>query len=172
MHPFENRFLIISPIDDIILMLNPFDVLIKIAEPADINFIIEIENESIALWTGNQFMEELNCSFSIFLAAVINNVPAGYISAWRAADELQINSIAVRPEYRGLGIGKKLIDEAIRLYSGGGPEKIILEVSESNITAIRFYEKCGFIKTGIRKNFYKDADARIMEKILNESKKR
>ncbi len=147
-------------------MLNPLDVSIRITEFSDIDSLLEIENESIGLWTKKQFLDELVCSFSIFLTALINGNTAGYIAAWRVADELQINSIAVKSEYRELGIGRKLIDEAIRLYSISGPEKIVLEVSKNNITALKFYEKYGFIKIGVRKNFYINDDALILEKIL------
>ncbi len=145
-------------------MANPSDMLIRKTESADIDSLFEIEKESIGLWSKKQFSDELDYSFSIFLTAFIDSDPAGYISAWKVADELQINSIAVKTCYRGMGIGRKLIDEAIKLYSEGGPSKIVLEVSKSNITARKFYEKYGFIIIGLRKSFYINDDALIMEK--------
>lgn len=147
-------------------MVNPFEIQIKKAESADIDTLFEIEKESIGLWTKKQFFDELNCSFAIFLTAAVNTVPAGYIAAWKVADEIQINSIAVKAGFRGHGIGRKLIDEAIKFCSKNGPEKIILEVSEKNITALKFYKKYGFTEIGVRKNFYINENALIMEKIL------
>ncbi len=147
-------------------MVNPFDILIRKTESADIDSLFEIEKESIGLWTKKQFSDELHYSFAIFLTALIDADPAGYISAWKVAGELQINSIAVKTCWQGMGIGRKLIDEAIKLYSEAGPEKIVLEVSKNNISALNFYEKYGFTKIGLRKSFYINDDALIMEKIL------
>lgn len=136
------------------------------AEQSDIESISLIEKESIGLWKINQFYEELTCSFSIFLVARVNDEIAAYIVAWRVTGELQINSIAVKPEFRGMGLGIKLIDEAIKLYNDRKPEKIILEVAERNTQAILFYSKNGFVKSGLRKKFYINDNALIMEKNL------
>ena len=147
-------------------MDNTSRILIKKAELTDIDHVFEIENESIGLWSRKQFYDELSCSFAIFLVAEIDNDTAAYIAAWKVAGELQINSIAVKTCFQGMGIGGKLIDEAIKLYSESGPEKIVLEVSENNTAALKFYEKYGFSKIGVRKGFYINDDALIMEKIL------
>lgn len=136
------------------------------AEHCDIESISLIEKESIGLWKINQFYDELTCSFSIFLAAWVNEEIAAYIVAWRVSDELQINSIAVKPQFRRMGLGIKLIDEAIKLHTVQGPAKVILEVAEKNTQAILFYLKNGFIKSGLRKNFYVNDNAVLMEKIL------
>ena len=46
-------------------------------------------------------------------------------------------------------------------------KKILLEVSQSNVTAERFYSRFDFSTIGIRRNYYKDgSDALIKEKIL------
>ena len=45
-------------------------------------------------------------------------------------------------------------------------EKIMLEVRESNISAIKLYEKNGFIEINRRKKYYGNEDAIIMERNL------
>ena len=45
-------------------------------------------------------------------------------------------------------------------------EKVLLEVRESNISAINLYSKCGFKEINRRKNYYDGEDAIIMERIL------
>lgn len=147
-------------------MKQEFKLTVKKAEHCDIESISIIEKESIGLWGINQFIDELTCSFSIFLVARVNEEIAAYIVAWRITGELQINSIAVKSKFRGMGFGKKLIDEAVKLYNDNKPEKIILEVAEKNTQAILFYLKNGFIKNGLRKNFYINDNAVLMEKIL------
>ena len=148
-------------------MKNCLNLSFQKAEASHIQAVYEIEKESIGLWNINQFYDELKFPFSIFIIAMVDNKIAAYINAWKVAGELQINSIAVKSFYRKKGIGIKLINEAINLYTEVKPEKIVLEVAESNSEAISFYIKYGFKKIGTRKNFYVNEDAFIMAKILN-----
>jgi ribosomal protein S18 acetylase RimI-like enzyme len=51
--------------------------------------------------------------------------------------------------------------------STGGELKIFLEVSDKNIHAIKLYERNGYEKISVRKNYYSDgSDAIIMQKFL------
>lgn len=71
-----------------------------------------------------------------------------------SADTLEIKNIAVHPDYHGKGYGKALIDFIVQRYQG---EYSTLQVGtgESPLT-IPFYEKCGFIRSHIVKNFFVD----------------
>ena len=54
-------------------------------------------------------------------------------------------SLAVLPAFRGRGIGKKLLEESIRLLANEGPcSTLWLNVRVSNAQAIRLYERVGF----------------------------
>ena len=67
---------------------------------------------------------------------------------------LEIKNIAVLPEYQGLGYGRALIEFLIREYSA---TYSILQVGTGDSPAtIPFYEKCGFVKSHIVKNFFID----------------
>ena len=60
--------------------------------------------------------------------------------------------IGVHPQYRGKGIGQRLLTEALwRRARQGGLEKVELEVYASNRSAKALYEKLGFEVEGIRK---------------------
>jgi len=59
-------------------------------------------------------------------------------------DEYYISNIAVYPEYRGKGYGKKLMLEAERQAKGMGARKIVLDVEKDNIRAIHFYKKLNY----------------------------
>lgn len=62
------------------------------------------------------------------------------------ADEYHIKQIAVDPNYRSLGIGKLLIEEALRIAGKRGLAKVMLDVEIANERGIRFYEREGFEK--------------------------
>ena len=62
-----------------------------------------------------------------------------------------ILGIGLLSEYRNQGIGSKLIEKAMEhAVKKNGIEKVELEVFESNINAIRLYEKFGFVYEGKR----------------------
>lgn len=67
---------------------------------------------------------------------------------------LEIKNIAVVSEYQGKGYGKALIDFIIHKYTG---QYMILQVGtgDSPLT-VPFYEKCGFTRSHIIKNFFTD----------------
>ncbi|MCL2155418.1 MAG: ribosomal protein S18-alanine N-acetyltransferase [Leptospirales bacterium] len=139
---------------------------IRKAQLTDIDSVLEIEQESINSWSYDQFIQELNNKFSIFLVAESNNSIVGYAVAWRVADEIQINSISVKKSFRKQGIGCKLLAEIIKNDSDKVYSRAMLDVRSNNIEAINFYTYNGFTKNGIRKNYYNDDDAILMEKIL------
>ncbi|TYP79518.1 GNAT family N-acetyltransferase [Paenibacillus methanolicus] len=51
---------------------------------------------------------------------------------------------ALIPEYRGRGIGKLLIDEALRMYRAENVDVALLEAIKENASAIALYRKCGY----------------------------
>ena len=56
--------------------------------------------------------------------------------------------IGVVVEYRGRGIGKRLMDAALARAKEIGLERVELEVYASNNAAIHLYERCGFVREG------------------------
>ncbi len=120
-------------------------------------------------WSAESFKSETEKDNGIVLYAVENDIVTGLICGYFAADEADITSIAVAPEYRRQGIAAKLMHE----FLGTLPDItkcIFLEVRESNSAAIGLYEKFGFKKLSIRKNFYSfpDENAVVMQLLMNK----
>ena len=61
-------------------------------------------------------------------------------------DEFYIGTLAVLPEYRGYGIGAKLLEHMMGLAKEQGFDKCTLLVEASNNAGIRFYERNDFKK--------------------------
>lgn len=76
----------------------------------------------------------------------------GYFSLSVNNDSVELNNLAVLPEYRHLGIGKELVDYAIT-YSKNilGANKIKIGIVEENTILKEWYEKLGFVHTGTKK---------------------
>lgn len=59
----------------------------------------------------------------------------------------QIEDVIVDEEYRGKGLGKKIVEFLIEYGKKKGCYKVVLNCNSENIP---FYEKCGMIQSGIQ----------------------
>lgn len=64
------------------------------------------------------------------------------------------NVIAISNKYKGLGLGKLLLEYSKNFFAEYGATAIQLDVYKSNLNAISYYDKFGFVKTD-SKRFYK-----------------
>ncbi len=89
------------------------------------------------------------------------------LTAYSAFGEGDITNVAVSPDFRRQGLALRLIEKFERLLPDDA-EEIFLEVRESNMPAISLYEKCGFERLSVRRNFYSNPceNAVVMRKIL------
>ena len=79
-------------------------------------------------------------------------------------DRIEIDNIEVKEEYRGKGIGTKMMSYLVSLAIENRVENITLEVRVSNTIARNLYKKFGFREVALRKFYYGDEDAILMEK--------
>ena len=78
-------------------------------------------------------------------------------------DEAQINFFVVNQKYRKKGFGSYLMSYLIKKCEKSNLKKLLLEVSQSNVTADRFYSRFDFSSVGIRKNYYKDGSHALLK---------
>ncbi|MBM3187934.1 MAG: ribosomal-protein-alanine N-acetyltransferase [Chloroflexi bacterium] len=88
----------------------------------------------------------------------------GYAGLWIIADEAHVCTIAVRPEWRGRGLGELLLASLIERALDRRADVVTLEVRASNVVAQNLYAKYGFAVVGRRRRYYSDngEDALIM----------
>ena len=79
-------------------------------------------------------------------------------------DRYEIDNIFVELSNRRKGIANDLLNRLIEIGNINKIKNITLEVNEKNIPAISLYEKNGFKKKAIRKNYYDGVDGILMEK--------
>jgi ribosomal-protein-alanine N-acetyltransferase len=137
----------------------------------DIPRVHEIDVLSFPLpWPEKSFLFELteNPSTLALVAEVLSRdarlVVIGMVVVWIVVDEAHIATIAIHPEYRGNGYGKKLLAETLRQSIQLGAALATLEVRENNRIAQQMYKNFGFKTNGRRLHYYKDnnEDAVIM----------
>jgi ribosomal-protein-alanine N-acetyltransferase len=83
--------------------------------------------------------------------------PCGFIIIRAVADEAEIITIATNPAMRRLGIGRALMNHAIRQMHSDRVARLFLEVSEDNQTALPLYRSLGFRQVGLRSGYYTSA---------------
>ena len=105
-------------------------------------------------------IENLNPNETIYIYKE-NNINKGFIHIQNGLDIIDLLNIIVKPEYQNQGIGSVLLKYII---DNKQDKKIMLEVRSKNINAIKLYQKYDFKIINIRKNYYKDDDAIIMER--------
>lgn len=114
--------------------------------------ITEIINDERA----NELLKEFNCSINDYKDNPFSHIlmydDKGIIVYTKIYDRVEIEYIIVDKRYRRQGIGKSLLNYIIN--NNTDTINITLEVKESNIEAIKFYEKCGFEKVAIREKYY------------------
>lgn len=127
------------------------NIIFRSAEAGDIPYILEIERECFDsdAWNGDDFSYRLAEDGFITLVAVENCRVAGYCAV-SAFYDINVDSVAVSPDFRRRGIARGLLLAAFEGLSG----KVFLEVRRSNAPAIGLYEKMGFEKISERRNYY------------------
>jgi ribosomal protein S18 acetylase RimI-like enzyme len=69
---------------------------------------------------------------------------------------IELKNIAVVESYQGKGIGSVLLDIATGIAKEKGYREIIVGTADCGVGQIRFYERNGFVKYDVKKNFFLD----------------
>lgn len=89
------------------------------------------------------------------------SVPVGYCQiihrakSYEFSSNIKINALSIIPEYRKIGLGKKLMQICLDWCTDNNIKLLYLDVVHKNIVAKNLYEKFGFNKTGELLNAYK-----------------
>jgi ribosomal-protein-alanine N-acetyltransferase len=94
---------------------------------------------------------------------------AGFAVAIVVVDEAELESIAVDPALRRLGVGWALSEAVMAWAREAGARQILLEVRLANVGARSLYGRLGFQETGLRRGYYSDPpdDAVLMSVSLS-----
>ena len=125
----------------------------------------DINEVNLLLSEFNYSISEKSFENDFFRAIVYENAGIkGVIVYDLLYDRIEIEYIIVDKKYRENGIGTKLLNELEK----HNIENITLEVKESNLNAIEFYKKNGFMIATIRKNYYGNEEGYLMLKKVGE----
>ena len=135
--------------NDIEIREMTFDDLDEVAD-------IESRNFGSEAWTSVGFLTYLMRNDTLFLISetVNDHRITGYAGLLMVPYEADLINVCVKEEARRRGIASALMDQ-IKIRSGNvGVTTIHLEVRSKNTGAIALYKKQGFVRTGLRKDYY------------------
>jgi ribosomal-protein-alanine N-acetyltransferase len=128
-----------------------------LATEADLDGVLQVESASFTNpWTREMYAWELQNRHvcHIYVVRMAECRVAAFCAFWLVFDEIHINNVAVRPEFRGRGIGASLLEHVFMEARRLGALRATLEVRASNHAALRLYERLGFYVAGRRKHYY------------------
>ena len=140
---------------------------IKQINEKDIDLCYRLDSNTISLWSKKQWANEFKKEGTKIFGLLITNLVIGVCVIQIVLDEAQINYFVVNKKFREKGYGTYLMSDLIKKCEKLNLTKILLEVSQGNFTAERFYSRFDFSTVGRRKNYYQDgSDALLKEKKL------
>lgn len=124
---------------------------VRAFQQEDVDKVSEIFKNVIDGWSKKALSDSLaNDSIKSFVLEDEKNVVA-FIS-YLVSDDAELVFVVTDKEKQRKGYGEYLLRETLSQIN----LPCVLEVRESNISAIRLYEKLGFEMLGKRKNFYQN----------------
>lgn len=139
--------------------------------PSDLDEVIALERTIYTHpWTRGNFADALAAGNYGWLVREDGRL-VGYCVVMLAPDDAHLLNISVASDAQGRGIGRGLLQWVHALARAHGLPSVLLEVRVSNERAIRIYERAGYVRIGMRRNYYPAyrgrEDAIVMRKYLN-----
>lgn len=156
--------------------------IVEAARPDDFETLEEIHAASFrSYWSADEQAAMAGApGVATFVArrgsATASRRPIGFITVRRAAGEAEVLTMAVHPRQRRSGIGRMLLDAALKHLAAERVDEVFLEVDPGNKAALALYTRSGFVAVGERPDYYAPDDgsgarrkALTMHRSLNAS---
>lgn len=108
------------------------------------------------LWSLDAYQRELDSPNSELLGLFLGEELVGFGCYWAIVEEAHLTILAIHPQYQNQGLGQFLLCALLDSARQRGLERATLEVNASNHSALRLYQKFGFLTAGRRRNYYQE----------------
>ena len=140
---------------------------IKRINEDDIDLCYELDSNTISLWSKKQWANEFKKEGTKIFGLSLQNFVIGICVLQFVLDEAHINYFVVNQKYRNRGFGSYFMSYLIKKCKKINTNRLLLEVSQNNLVAQKFYNRFDFYTVGTRKNYYSDgSNALLKEKKL------
>ena len=143
--------------------------IIRPLERRDVETVLFIQSgcSEVAQWVAEDYLRVADGEMAGWVAEEDSRV-LGFLVARRIMSDIEVLNLAVQAAGRNTGIGSSLLQRALSWANEFQAERAILEVRESNLSALQFYERHGFQAVGRRPRYYTSPaeDALVLSKSL------
>ena len=130
------------------------DIVVRVMRQADLNAVMAIERLAYSFpWTTGIFKDCMKVGHQCRVAE-IDGVLRGYLVSMAAVGEAHVLNLCVDPQWQGLGVGRRLMEDMAGSACAEGVQAVFLEVRPSNIAAIALYRSLGFNEIARREGYY------------------
>ena len=136
---------------------------IKEINEKDIDLCYELDSNTISLWSKKHWASELKKEDVKAFGLLFSNLVIGICVFHVVLDEAQINYFVLNQNFRKKGFGSYFMSHIVKKCEKLNLTKLVLEVSQGNVTAERFYSRFDFSTVGIRKNYYRDGSHALLK---------
>lgn len=132
--------------------------------PADLEDCVALDAAALGgLWSREQWRRELEEAGRPGVGLWQQGQLVAMACGWLIVDELHITLVAVAPERRRLGLGRRVLEALLRRGLAGGASRATLEVAAANDAARALYGACGFRQAGVRRGYYRNGDDALIQ---------
>jgi ribosomal-protein-alanine N-acetyltransferase len=132
----------------------------RLMSATDLDAVVAIENRIyLHPWSRGNFSDSLAAGYHCWVVECRGEI-AGYTVVMVAAGEAHLLNLSVAAPWQRRGIGREVLNFAVRLARDCGAGKILLEVRPSNEAAIALYLSSGFAEIARRRSYYPAGVAR------------
>lgn len=112
-------------------------------------------------WSATEFSDLLR-NPNVFVLSE----SGGFLLGRLAQDEAELLTLAVAPQMRRTGIGRRLVDRFLARAQTNGVARVFLEVSVENDAATKLYLAAGFSRSGLRRAYFQAPDGRRIDALV------
>ena len=130
---------------------------------SDLDDVVRIEYEAFPVG----ILLQLYNAGAGFLVAQVAQTIVGYVIFWIKEGQGHIIVIAVDSNYQDMKVGSLLLEKTCFIFKRNNINTVFLEVRKSNIRAINFYKRNGFVKINEEDDYYNDGESAIIMQYSN-----
>ncbi len=125
---------------------------------------IEADLFGVDAWSAETFWGELAGipATRWYRAAVEGEEIVGYVGLAAIEGTGDVQTIAVRHDHQGTGLGGVLLDQLLTQAQNAGCSEVLLEVRADNTAAIALYRRRDFVQIAERPQYYQDGVAALI----------
>jgi ribosomal-protein-alanine N-acetyltransferase len=112
-------------------------------------------------WNRPRVVSSIRDPDSTVAVSTVDELVSGFAIMVFREHTAHLNLLAVKPKYRREGVGKDLVRWLEESAKTAGTFELSLEVRETNLAALAFYQRLGYQQSGKIKGYYQRAESAI-----------